>query len=475
MGQNLNRLLQECAGQFENVPAFMYLDNRTVREVHFGEFYENVQRRRAYYGRLAQKRVGVWAYNSYEWIVAVTALLLAGKTAILLDANLPDEDMLKLCEYTDVQLLMIDEETAESEAAQRMPAILLSDEGEEAGGKEKTEEEERDGAFICFTSGTSRSAKGVVITVETLCGCVRDYREVVIGEKGQRFYLPLPYHHIYAFVYIYHLLHMGGVQCIGRTGRHIIPDLAAMRPQVMFVVPSMLKYLLEKDWIPESVQTVLSGGSYLRQELAEAVERKGVELRNLYGSSEVLGAVACSAREKGLQWLRPVGSNRFIRNEDGELGIILPHHMKEYYHKPEDTAQILDNKRHIFWTGDAGDMDADGFVCIRGRVRDMIVLENGEKVHAEDTDGQLCALPGVRDGAVIGADGTLVAVVIPDDGVSEEVLMQTVKRYNRTRQTAIRFQDLWIRREPFPRTTIGKLKRFILEQEYRKEKGGQSK
>ena len=140
MGQNLNRLLQECAGQFENVPAFMYLDNRTVREVHFGEFYENVQRRRAYYGRLAQKRVGVWAYNSYEWIVAVTALLLAGKTAILLDANLPDEDMLKLCEYTDVQLLMNDEETAESEAAQRMPAILLSDEGEEAGGKEKTEE-----------------------------------------------------------------------------------------------------------------------------------------------------------------------------------------------------------------------------------------------------------------------------------------------------------------------------------------------
>ena len=475
MGQNLKRLLQECAEQFENNPAFMYLYNGRVREVSFGEFYENVQSRKAYCGYLKQKRVGLWAYNSYEWIVTVTALLLAGETVVLLDANLPDEDMFRLCSYADVELIMVDEETAESEAARQLPTVLLSEKWKGAEEKETIKEEEQDGEFICFTSGTSRSAKGVVIEEETLCGCVRAYREAVIGEKGQKFYLPLPYHHIYAFVYIYHLLHMGGIQCIGQMGRYIIPDLEAMKPQVMFVVPSMLKYLLEKDHIPESVQTVLSGGSYLRPELAEAVERKGVMLLNLYGSSEVLGAVACSTKEKGIQWLRPIGSNRFIRNEKGELGISLPFYMKEYYHKPEDTIQVLDNMRHIFWTGDAGDIDDEGFVHIRGRMRDMIVLENGEKVHAEDTDGQICGLPGVMDGAVISADGSLVAVVIPEEGVSEETLIQTVKRYNRTRQAAIRFQDFWIRFEPFPRTTTGKLRRFILEQEYRKEKGGRKK
>ena len=474
MESKLEQLLRECEENYKTQPVFLYREEEEIRQISYARFWEDVQKRKAYYRSLPVRRIGLWAYNSYSWIVSAAAMLSAGKTVILLDANLSDEELKGLCDYADVEIVAADDEMAEEIGEiwlgkRKISVISMAQEKDADGNCVMTEDEDAEGEFLCFTSGTSKSAKGVVIPAATLCGCVRHYEELVKGEPGQKFYLPLPYYHIYAFLYIFHILYFGGVQCIGQMGRYLQKDLELMQPEVMFCVPSILRYLLEKDYFPSWLQKVLTGGSYLRPELAAAVEKQGIELYNLYGSSEVLGAIGYSTEEKGTGWICPVKGSRFFQNESGELGVQLPYHMKEYYRKPEDTLEVLDAEHHVFWTGDAGEVDEDGLALIRGRVRDMIVLENGEKIHAEDTDEKLCALSGVKDAAVIAVDGVLTAVLVPEEGRQRADFERELKRMNRNRPSAIRIQNIWIYEEDLPRTTTGKLRRFVLEQKYAKE------
>ena len=477
MSKRLAALLSACEKKFQNSPAFMFCEGEEVRRISFRKFLEDVENKRAGYRKIAEGRIGLWAGNSYRWIVTATALLLEEKTVVLLDVNLTDEDACWLCASVDTQLVIAEEDMLEAEQKLGVPMCSIDrewpsiKEGENVResciSERKASNDQTEGSIICFTSGTSKSAKGVVIDVDTLCGCVRDYGEVVKGKPGQRFYLPLPYHHSYPFSYIFHLMYFGGTNCIGQSGRYFMRDMEMMQPQIMFAVPSMLRYMREKDFFPKQLQAILCGGSYLRPEVAEWIRGKGISLYNVYGSSEMLTVIAYSTLEKGEQWLRPVAKNRFLLNERGELGVELSYHMREYYQKPDETAEVLDRKNHIFWTGDAADMDADGYVRIRGRVRDMIVLENGEKVHAEDTDAQLCRIPGVKDGAVIGVDGQLIAVLIPQEGTTEEKLEEGIRKFNRMRLAAVRIKDVWIYGKAFPRTNTGKLRRFLLEKEYR--------
>lgn len=477
MENHLIGLLVECVERFGEKIAFRYRKENAVTDISFLEFFTDVQLGQIYFEKLSWNRVAIWGYNSYEWIVAATALLLAGKTIILLDGNLSIDQLLQLSRYTDVECMIAGEEMMDEKEVVEpcFSMISLMDAIAEARDislkpEERLSHENWEGEFICFTSGTSRSSKGVVISAETLCGCAKNYEEV-LGEWQDQYYLPLPYHHIYAFVYLYRILCKGRTCCIGQMGRYLIQDMELMKPQALICVPSLLVYLLNKNYFPSQMSLIFTGGSYLRPELGQAVLEKGVELRNLYGASETLGAICSTGQEKGLEWLKPASGVQFMVRDDGELGAFLPYHMKEYYKKPEDTLQVLEKDKHIYWTGDNCQIDADGYVKILGRMRDMIVLENGEKIHAEDTDGDLSRLPGVKEGAVICADGNLVAVIVTESGNQEELVIRAVKEYNRQHPAAIRIHELWFRNKEFPRTTTGKLKRTILEREYRNGQG----
>lgn len=477
MNSCLVNLLLESRKKFEETPIFLYREEEELRSIFFSRFLRDLQIRQGEYREWPQKRIGLWAYNSYEWIVSATALLLAGKTAILLDGNLGIRQLTDLSRYTDAELLIVGREmAAEKEKIPPSFSVYMLPETASASGSicEKELEdlpepsadwEEEPGEFICFTSGTSKSSKGVVIKGETLCACARGYGSIV-GDRCRTYYLPLPYHHIYAFTFLFGLMYQGKTNCIGQMGRYLIEDMEAMKPEALVCVPAILSYLLNRDYFPEQLSLIFTGGSSLRPDTGRKILQKGIELRNCYGSSETLGAVAVSAADKGNQWLKPINGVRFVSRGNGELGIVLPCHMEEYYKKPEDTGCVLEKKSGIFWTGDSGEIDEDGCVRIRGRLRDMIVLENGEKVHAEDTDKELAEFPGVREAAVIGINGELVAVFVTKTAGEQKQIENALKNYNREHPAAVRIRKIWLREKEFPRTTTGKLRRIALEQEY---------
>lgn len=475
MKNNLANLLLECEGCYKDRPVFLWHVDGRIKSVTYSEFLSDIGARQTYFRRLAEKRIGLWAYNSYEWVVTAIALLLEGKTLILLDANLEQEQLIPLCNYTDMELLVADDEMAEEtdKIESHFRVVLLGQVADEA--KQETVSNDifqngADGEFICFTSGTLKSAKGVVITAETLCGCVRTYKGLM-GEHGERYYLPLPYHHIYAFVYIFRIIFYGKVHCIGQMGRYLLKDMETMKPEVLFCVPSILSYLLQKDYFPEQLKLIFTGGSYLRPELAEQILSKGIELRNLYGSSETLGAICSSGKELGVQWMKPVIGVSFLSGENSELGVFLPYRMKEYYKKAEDTCQVLDHDSMLYWTGDQCELNTDGYVKICGRVGDMIVLENGEKIHAEDTDAVLLKFPGVKEAATLCVQGMLAAVFYLEPYGEKEAVISAVKEYNKKRSTPTKIRKLWFRDEELPKTTTGKLKRAVLQKQYADQDG----
>lgn len=460
--------LQKMAELYEERPMFLFCKEKKEQRISGREFMRDLQLKRQWYGTVTQKRIGLWAENSYDWILCAAAGLLAGRDMVFLDAGLGDEDLLGLAAYTDVELLITDRDIYDSaEAVRKQYPMRLS---EETGGEETAPSDCEEGTFICFTSGTSKSAKGVVITAETLAGCVDAGVLEFPGKQGEKIYLPLPYHHIYGFTQIFHILKKEGIVCIGRN-RYMTREMKEYQPQAALLVPSMLRHILEKDQLPSSLYAVATGGSMFQMDLAEAAKQKDLTLCNLYGLSETLGGICTSTEAEGYVWMKPEKGVRFTVSQEGELGIYLPFHMSAYYKKKEDTQAVLEEERDLFWTGDAGEINEKGYARIRGRLRDTIVLENGEKIHAEDTDTELSRLEGVKEAAVIGADGELVAVFVLEEESSTETVMRGLKNVNRRKTPYTRMKKVWFRETPFPRTATGKLKRYQLENEYKVCKG----
>ncbi len=472
MKRYLMDFLKECQGKFKRCPAFMYREGETVKEVSIQEFLLDVERKCMYFEKLPEERVGLWAYNSYEWITAAMAMILAGKTAILLDGNLNVGQLARLCHYADVELIVADGEMMdEEEAAACFPMISLA----EAVCGERDQEGRmpngREGDLICFTSGTSKSSKGVVITMQSFCNCLKEYKEIVMGKAEERVYLPLPYHHIFAFYNILQFLYHGVINCIGQMGRYLIEDFEVMKPEALFCVPSMLHYLIQRDYFPEQFRTIFTGGSCLRPELGNRILAKNIELYNTYGSTESIGLIGFTGTEKGLQWFKPIPGIRFVTGQNGELGLLLTYHMEGYYKRPEDTQKVLDKEQKLLWTGDACELDEDGYAKLLGRIRDMIVLENGEKIHAEDTDAELSDFPGVKEAAVIYVREKLIAVFCPEADGRKRQIREELKNYNKGRSSAVQIREVWFREEELPKTTTKKLKRAALEQEYENKAG----
>ena len=111
-------------------------------------------------------------------------------------------------------------------------------------------------------------------------------------------------------------------------------------------------------------------------------------------------------------------------------------------------------------------MDENGKLHILGRKKNMIVMDNGEKVLCTDVDEALSALPAIADGAVIYKNKQLIAVVAPEKKVTEQQVEEAISEYNRMQPYYRRIKKIWIYGNALPYTSSGKLHRSRLEREY---------
>ena len=340
-------------------------------------------------------------------------------------------------------------------------------------------------AALLYTGGTTGRSKGVPLTHANLYWCGSSTQEVSAGSGLSSTLMPLPLAHAYGLL----------VTCVGmhetEPGRTILMrwfdpaawvDLAQQhRVQRSTLVPSMIQMLLaqplEEADLSELV-SVSSGASPLADEVRQEFEARvpGALVYEGYGCTESASIISTNplgARRVGSVGLPVPGCEVIIRDDagrvlpagqDGEICVRSPGVLSGYWHAPDATAAALSDGWLL--TGDIGHLDADGYLYVVDRKKDLII-RGGFNVYPRDVEDVLLAHPAVAQAGVIGrADPRLgeevvaFAALLPGTSASVDDLIQHGKEH-----LAATKYPREIRIVPaLPLTSVGKLDRKRLRE-----------
>ena len=360
---------------------------------------------------------------------------------------------------------------------------------------------EDDVAFIQYTSGSTGQPRGVVLTHANVCRTVEFMAEAAhLGREDV----------VVSWLPLYH--DMGLIGCAftpPTTGAalHLLPpDLKSPRVWLETITRVRATFTVSPDFgyrncvrnIPDaaglelsSLKQALSGAEPVRISTIEAFERK-FGLQNVitpcYGLAEATLAVAIWPRFTPLRLdssgkflsvghacrgvsVRIMQDDRVLRpGKEGEIVVQSPGVMQGYYNNPEATARVLSPDGWLR-TGDLGFLDAEEYLYITGRVKDLIILA-GVNVIPADVEEVVDHVPGVRYSAAVGIDSQrtgsqrlhIVAELRGDGGTREEqstLVREIVQRVHRA--TGHRpAKVLLVRPSTIPKTSSGKIQRARL-------------
>jgi acyl-CoA synthetase (AMP-forming)/AMP-acid ligase II len=255
-----------------------------------------------------------------------------------------------------------------------------------------------------------------------------------------------------------------------------------------FIVPAVILMLMMNPAIEgadlTSLKSISYGASPIAEDLlAKAKARFGCDMLQLYGMTETVGAATYlppAAHEPGMGKLRSCGiawpgidirlvdgdGNDVAQGEVGEIIIRSPTNMKGYWNRPDATADTIRNG--WLYTGDAAYRDADGYIFIFDRVKDMIV-SGGENIYPAEVENAIFGHPQVADVAVIGVPDdkwgeAVKAIVVAKPG--ETVDEAAVIAWARERIAAYKAPKSVTVVEAIPRNPSGKILRRELRAPY---------
>lgn len=277
-----------------------------------------------------------------------------------------------------------------------------------------------DVAVVLYTSGTSGRPKGVMLTAGNIGANVRQAAEWVDFGPKDAILGVLPQFHSFGLTVLTMLPLATGARAI-YTARFVprkLVDLAREhRPTALVAIPSMYNALrLLKDAAPSdlaSLRFAVSGGEPLPEAVYDGFrDRFGIEINEGYGLTETAPVTNwCRPYEqrrkcvgKALPGIeqRIVGPDGTVLgpNQDGEVRMRGPNIMKGYLNLPDETAAVFD-EHGFFKSGDMGRLDAEGFLSITGRIKEMLII-GGENVFPREIEEVLNRHESVKDSAVIG-------------------------------------------------------------------------
>jgi long-chain acyl-CoA synthetase len=292
------------------------------------------------------------------------------------------------------------------------------------------ERDDRDLAVILYTSGTTGRPKGVALSHDNLASNARAAAALSELDRTRWGLMVLPLSHSYGLT----VMNAGAI--LGTRGvllrwfhpEGVLQAIQEHRAESMSAVPTMLIYLLHYPdadrFDTSSMRLWGSGAAPLPLEIVEPFEKKfGGRILEGYGLTEA-SPVVTAHRLSGVRKLGSVGQpipgvevailddagRRLRGGEVGEVCVRGPNVMLGYYRLPEDTARAL----HNGWlhTGDMGRLDADNFLFIVERKKDLII-RGGFNIYPREVEDVLYAHPAIAEAAVVG---------MPDSMMGEEVL-----------------------------------------------------
>ncbi len=384
---------------------------------------------------------------------------------------------------------------------------------------------EEDLAAIIYTSGTTGKSKGVMLSHGNICFTARMSDRVQEINETDKFLSVLPLSHTYENT-IGLIFPMSKGACIYYLGKLptpsvLLPALQVIKPTVMLTVPLIIEKIFRNRIKPKFTGNILLRIAihipFIRRKINIAAGKKlletfGGELRFFgiggaklnktvekflieakfpyaigYGLTETSPLLAGSnPRNFRLQSAGPAIEEieLIIHNPDnisgeGEIWARGPNVMKGYYKEPGLTAEII-TKDGWLKTGDLGVFDKDGYLYIKGRIRNMIVRSGGENIFPEEIESVINNFQYVADSLVQEQKGKLVALVYFNreeinlqhhhlkeaniDYVEHEIEKLRIELQTYVNHRVNKFsqiQEVLVMKEPFEKTATQKIKRYL--------------
>ena len=382
---------------------------------------------------------------------------------------------------------------------------------------------------MLFTSGTTGTSKCVMLSQKNIFSAVRSAIESVCFTSDDVLVSVLPVHHTYELMCLLAGSCFGITICINDSLRHVMKNFALFKPTGLVLVPMFLNTMYKRIW-SEAERTgkdkllktalkasrvmmkigidmrktlfksvlsafggrldhVICGGAKLNPDLIVAFEEFGISVFEGFGITECSPLVSVTpyyARKLGA--IGPAVPSCEIRIDPngeetpegyvmGEVQVKGDNVMLGYYNNPEANADVF-TADGWFRTGDVGYLDNDKYLYLTGRIKFVIVLENGKNVFPEEIEEYLDTIDTISEACVIGRKNpdsdevVLTAVVYPDytkfpKDVDDETVKDTIRKAinatNKRLPSYKQIKAIEVRKTEFEKTTTKKIKRQLVK------------
>lgn len=383
---------------------------------------------------------------------------------------------------------------------------------------------EDDVASIIYTSGTTGHTKGVMLTHRNITGNAEAVLKLIPVGSNDRLLSLLPLGHVYECTLglVAPVICGAAVAYLRKppTAAVLLPALAAVKPTYVLCVPLIIEKMVRGRVWPEmrrsaalrlaakvpSLRRTISrkagrkmigafggmlkllpiGGAGLAPDVEEFLREAGFPYAIGYGLTETAPLVTGSEAER----TKPRSAGRpfegvEIRIEapdpatgEGEIQVRGPYVMKGYYKDPEKTAEVFTPDGWLK-TGDLGCLDAEGYLTIKGRLKNVIIGPSGENIYPEIIESIINRMEDVQESLVYERRGQLTARVCLDGEKLDALIderkfteaqlrehirsrLEDIKRYVNENVAAFsRLSRVIEQTEPFEKTPTQKIKRFL--------------
>lgn len=490
-----------------------------------------------------QDKIAILCENRPEWGIVFWATLLLGAVLVPVDIKLTGEEIEFILKDSGARAVFCSEKFLKQAGNFTIPIQVYSlDNVEPSDFTSLTKLLDRtfkisgdveifphDTALIVYTSGTTGSAKGVVLSHGNILSNVNMVHNLFYLEFSKAGFLSiLPLHHTFEITGGFLApLSMGGSITYLEDFKieTLIKNLKEYKPCVMLVVPSFLNLLYEgivkkarsnpiKFFIFNfflkissvfyffkikagrllfsslfknfggNLRYFISGAAALDINLAKKLEVLGFDVLEGYGLTEaspILTVNTIKGKKLGsvgkpLPWIQ-IRIEKKQGGTDGQIVAKGPNVMQGYYKRKDLTDEVL--KDGWLYTGDIGYFDTDGFLYICGRQKNIIITSSGKNVYPEELEEKLIKAPLIKEICILGVKRKtgegIMAIVVPEEEMiedkakKEEIIKDVIDNFNKTLPEYKRIVDFIIRKEALPKTTTLKIKRQALAEEIEKK------
>ena len=489
----------------------------------------------------AGDRVALAAKNSARWAMAFLSIATYRGVAVSILADFNPIDVAGLVNHSESKVLFIDPKIWESMNTIAMPELkavinvedyspIFCTEEISAAMKRASVQAESfsaamkeavtnyqigeldDLSIINYTSGTTSSPKGVMLSARNISSNIEFGLRNIPIQKGDQIMSMLPLAHMYgmAFEFLYPLCGGCHIYFLGKTPTPTIlmQALADIKPYLLITVPLVLEKIFKGKVMPtlnKPVMRVLTSIPGVKNLIYGKVYK---QLMGVFGGnirSFVIGGAAISRPvEKVMRAVKlpytvgygmtecgpligyspwdtfRLGScGRAVDNVEvridsddpakivGEIQVKGDNVMQGYFKNPEATAATFTEDGYLR-TGDLGIIDKQGNIFIKGRSKCMILSPNGQNIYPEEIESKLNSMPHVAESLIVDRGHALVAIVAlsqEDQKADREELMQVMEQnreeLNKVMPAYSKISKIEIIEEGFEHTPKQSIKRFM--------------